>query len=242
MSNTWILYKTTNVCNSKIYIGVHKLADNYRSKNYLGSGYALKTAIEKYGRENFVRVTLAKFSCSEDAYFAEAEMVTEEFCNRKDTYNLRIGGEGGIFTEETRAKMSAAGKGKKFTPDTIAKMSAAQKGRKHSEESRIKISNGNKGNKNFLGHQHSEETKAKISAAGKGRVFSKEHKTNMRQASTQTKPVIVNGEYYLSCRQAAELIKISRSTVRKRLENVSLEWSEWRYATEEEIASFRTKN
>lgn len=71
MADIWILYQITNTLNCKIYVGVHKLADNYRSRNYLGSGLAIKKAIKKYGRKNFTRSTLAEFSCGEDAYKAE---------------------------------------------------------------------------------------------------------------------------------------------------------------------------
>ena len=89
MSNIWILYQTTNNMNGKIYIGVHKLANTSKSKNYLGSGLVLKTAIKKYGRKNFVRATLAEFSYGEDAYTAEENMVNREFVSREDTYNIR---------------------------------------------------------------------------------------------------------------------------------------------------------
>lgn len=58
MSDTWILYKTTNLINSKIYVGVHRLQNTSNSRRYLGSGDALKPAIKKYGRENFTRTTL----------------------------------------------------------------------------------------------------------------------------------------------------------------------------------------
>jgi hypothetical protein len=67
MNETWILYQTTNNTNSKVYVGVHKVADTWDSRKYLGSGKALKTAIEKYGKANFTRATLAEFSCAEDA-------------------------------------------------------------------------------------------------------------------------------------------------------------------------------
>ncbi len=45
------VYKTTNLINGKIYIGISKK----KSKNsllYLGSGKALKRAVSKYGRKN----------------------------------------------------------------------------------------------------------------------------------------------------------------------------------------------
>jgi group I intron endonuclease len=256
--------------NGKIYVGVHKLADTSYSRSYLGSGCALKPAIEKYGKENFRRATLAEFSCAKDAYEAETQMVTEEFCNRKNTYNLRIGGEGGIFTEEARVKMSAAAKGKQHTPETRAKMSASHKGKIITAEAKAKIGAASKGNKHRLGsvasletrakmsasqkgRTASEETKIKLSNAAKGRVLSEEHKAKLsalrtgRTTSAETKnkmsiangrPVVLHGKYYTSSKKAAKINEIAHTTLRWRLNNPSLNWIEWRYATEEEVANF----
>ena len=46
------IYKTTNLINGKIYIGRHKAAQ-FEPHKYIGSGAILKSAIEKYGFENF---------------------------------------------------------------------------------------------------------------------------------------------------------------------------------------------
>jgi len=47
----YIVYKTTNLINKKIYIGIHS-TENIND-GYLGSGTALKRAIAKHGKENF---------------------------------------------------------------------------------------------------------------------------------------------------------------------------------------------
>jgi len=47
----YTVYKTINLVNGKIYVGLHvtdKLDDDY-----LGSGKLIQAAIKKYGRENF---------------------------------------------------------------------------------------------------------------------------------------------------------------------------------------------
>lgn len=186
MKETWILYQTTNNVNGKIYVGVHKVSVSATSKRYLGSGYALKLAFKKYDRKNFVRITLAEFSCAENAYLAEAEMVTEEFIKRPDTYNMKIGGMGGTnsflgktHSKETKAKIGAASKGRKMSEANKAALLAASNrnnkflGKKHTEEAKAKIKIGN------TGKIISPETKAKISAAQTGKVLSEEHKAKI---------------------------------------------------------------
>ena len=45
----YYLYKITNLINNKFYIGVHE-TDNIND-GYMGSGRAIRAAIEKYGKE-----------------------------------------------------------------------------------------------------------------------------------------------------------------------------------------------
>ena len=45
------VYKTTNLINGKTYVGKHRRS--YFDKKYYGSGKHLKSAINKYGIENF---------------------------------------------------------------------------------------------------------------------------------------------------------------------------------------------
>lgn len=71
-----IIYKTTNLINGKIYVGLHS-TDNI-DDGYLGSGWVLKSAIKKYGRENFKREVLLVLSNREEAREVESLLVDKE--------------------------------------------------------------------------------------------------------------------------------------------------------------------
>lgn len=88
------VYQTTNLINGKIYVGLHKKS-NRSVDYYLGSGRLIKSAISKYGRENFDFKILHICNNRSEAEIKEAEIVNEEFVLREDTYNLVVGGIGG---------------------------------------------------------------------------------------------------------------------------------------------------
>lgn len=101
------IYKITNKINGKIYIGKHQTKD--LNDEYMGSGKHLKYAISKHGIENFEKEILYQFDNEVDMNFKEAEIVTEEFCLRQDTYNLCPGGQGG-FGYLNRSGLNNSGK------------------------------------------------------------------------------------------------------------------------------------
>lgn len=102
----YIVYKTTNLINSKIYIGVHYTNPDIFD-GYIGCGVSKKDrkkkvkkgfpeAVRKYGYENFKRETLFVYPDTEEgkleAYAKEAELVNVEFIKKHDNYNLTVGG------------------------------------------------------------------------------------------------------------------------------------------------------
>lgn len=90
----YIIYKTTNLINGKIYIGKHVTAN--LNDGYLGSGKLLRRAIDKYGVENFHKEILHIFDNEVDMNACEAELVTEVFVLQETNYNLCVGGQGGF--------------------------------------------------------------------------------------------------------------------------------------------------
>lgn len=99
----YTVYKITNKINGKFYVGVHKTNNPY--DNYMGSGVAVRRAIDKYGKENFQKEVLFITNIKEAAYSKEAEL-TVDFI-REDCYNMKQGGVGG-FTRENSLKGNAA--------------------------------------------------------------------------------------------------------------------------------------
>lgn len=107
----YIVYKTTNIINGKIYVGVHRTNPDIFD-GYIGCGVSYKDkkknikgfpkAVLKYGYENFKRETLFIYPDTEEgmlaAYAKEAEIVNIEFVKSKQTYNLVVGGKCSLYT------------------------------------------------------------------------------------------------------------------------------------------------
>lgn len=160
------IYRITNLTNGKMYIGQH--ATSELDDGYMGSGKIIKHAVKKYGKENFRKEWLMFCEDEEELNYMERVYVDQTWVDRSDTYNLRLGGDGGQHSEQTRKKMSESHKGK----------IAWNKGIKMPQEA-------HKGNHNpFYGKHHSEKTKRKMSEAlkGKNRNLSEEARRKMSEA------------------------------------------------------------
>ena len=156
-----IIYITTNLINNKKYIGKHK-CDSIEFDGYLGSGKALKNAIKKYGRKNFIREVLDTAKSLEELNDKEIYYIDKYDAMKNDNfYNIRNGGEGVDFNclpEETkeliRAKNRINLKGK----------NNGMYGKHHSKETIQKIINNRD-----LSIYHTEESKKKMSENSKGK-------------------------------------------------------------------------
>lgn len=169
----YIIYKTINTINGKVYIGKHKTKD--LNDKYLGSGKLLHHAIKKYGIENFTKEIIHICDTEQDMNSKEREIVTEEFCLREDTYNLCVGGHGGFSYINRHGKNYSYEKNKKIspfgTPEFVSKHKKDfKKGGIKGAATRSKlVKQGIIDPKTFLGRTHSEETKQKMSLAKKGK-------------------------------------------------------------------------
>ena len=140
------LYKITNNKNGKFYVGVHSSAD--LNDDYLGSGKLITQAIDKYGKESFDKTIMEVFESRNDAFAAEANIVTEEFVNSPLNYNLCVGGLGGdtmsSAQKEARSKRMSGKNhhlfGKAQSKKTIDKRVLALKGKKRTFEQKERMS------------------------------------------------------------------------------------------------------
>jgi hypothetical protein len=122
----FIIYKITNQVNKKIYIGAH--STNNVNDEYMGSGYALGKAKQKYGLENFTKEILHVFDNENDMWEKEYEIVNEDFCRQADNYNVRVGGIGGWnHWNGSDAQKESASRGGKTAIKKLTKFIREQK-------------------------------------------------------------------------------------------------------------------
>lgn len=113
-----VIFKITNVINSKIYIG--KSSNDRR--DYFGSGKAIKAAIEKYGKSNFTKEIIDTANSLSELNNREREWIL--FYRSFDPaigYNRSFGGDGNWeymtpeVIQQRRANQLKAWKSKEFS-------------------------------------------------------------------------------------------------------------------------------
>lgn len=207
-----IIYQITNKINDKIYVGAHSTEDI--NDGYMGSGIAIKHAQAKYGMEYFIKEILYIFDTREDMYEKEREIVTLEFINRPDVYNMGVGGRGAPmaligWTDEQRKKISENTSRAMQTPEMREFMRNSRIGKENSEESNRK---------------RSETIKAMYADHPMNRKGSKI--TDAHKAAI-SKKVSIDGNIYNSATDAANELGLSRSGLSYRL--TSNNFPEWKF-------------
>lgn len=192
--NKWFFYRTVNIVSSKFYFGIHKTSKGLNSDysfvdKYVGSGLLLQRAIKKEGIENFKTEALFMFSDKNKAYSFEEIIVSNYFINRKDCYNIALGGNGGKLLEE----------GSFF-------------GKSHSKESKDKMSESRR---IYLeeGNAYTKEIREKISKATKGK------SKNVGASNRSARKVIYKptGKIFDTLMEAAEFLGINYNTAHSRV-------------------------
>lgn len=167
-------YKTTNKLNGKFYIGVHKHKTPH-DKSYIGSGIALKRAIEKHGIENFHCEVLAYHPTHEEAFEHEARIVTDAMINMTECYNMVRGGKGGGLTKPFLSEERLEIMRRPKSDEVKQKISKTLMGKSYiTEEGRRKLSKLSKGNQHAKGNSHklTEATKKRMSESRMGITYS----------------------------------------------------------------------
>lgn len=177
----YYLYEIKNNINGKIYIGVHETKNI--NDDYMGSGNLIKKALQKHGKENFTKTILKFFDTKEKMYAKEAEIITEEFIARNDTYNISIGGLGGSMkqnqkpfrqkhSEKTKALLSKNSAFRRITKEKRLEMKVTHWSKTRPEEQKEHARYAGKcrwGKNSNRPIEHLEKTKTKISQTLKKR-------------------------------------------------------------------------
>lgn len=90
-----LIYQITNLVNGKIYIGRH--STDRINDNYFGSGKEICKEVARLGKDSFKKEILFDFPTVQEMIDKEIELLTREFVERDDNYNLGSG-QGGVFT------------------------------------------------------------------------------------------------------------------------------------------------
>lgn len=95
-----------NLVNGKIYVGKHSTSN--LDDGYMGSGVIIQRAIKKHGKEKFYKHIIEIFESADEALEYEKSLITEEFVQNTQTYNLKRGGLGGWEHIDTNARRKGA--------------------------------------------------------------------------------------------------------------------------------------
>ena len=184
LEGSMIIYKATNLINSKVYIGQtvkslkHRKAGHF-SKIKKNSKTYFHNAIRRYGKNNFKWQVIC--ACPNIDSLNEQEEYYIKFYNSnnpKNGYNLNEGGlnynVGRKLSKKTREKQSDARVGMCFSKEHKQKISNAHKGKVKSDKHKKNLSMAMK--KYFkenpcgmLSKKHSAKTRKKISLSLKGK-------------------------------------------------------------------------
>lgn len=174
-------YKITNLINRKFYYGIRSTNEKIEKDiNYMGSGRAIRKAIKKYGKENFLKEIIADYPTRKEASNHEKQIVTIELINDLMCYNLKTGGDNGFtrkmsIEEITYRKMCMPrGKdhhayGNPMSDDTRQRISQTLTGKMCGE------------NHWTFSNSYPEAGKKKISEFNTGKTYSTEYKQNMSE-------------------------------------------------------------
>ena len=257
-------YVIVNKINLKLYFGSHSWEGTGVDKNYYGSGTAIKRAVRKYGKDNFIVYPIKFYNSVEECRKAEEELLTKyDIANNQYCYNIKNGAVGWTSEDMKGKNNPMYGKtgenhpfyGKHHTEETRKKMSQALKGennpwygKHHTEETRNKLALANIGEKHpFYGRTHTEETKKKMSQARTGEknpMYGKTHSESTRNKMSQAhggKPFVAikdgKVKIFTSQRECSRVLGIHNGNINKCLKGKQKQTGGYSFKYVEELES-----
>jgi hypothetical protein len=166
----YTVYKTTNIINGKYYIGAHQT--NNLQDGYLGSGKVFRRAVTKYGEASFSKIILFHCVSADQMYAMERAVITQAVIDDKNSYNLRLGGEGGWeYARSRNTKMITPDIAIEYNQRATVRRKLLSKTDPVFEAKRISILKNMNAmdfdRRTFLGRNHSAESKRLIGEANK---------------------------------------------------------------------------
>lgn len=149
----YYIYEIKNIINDKYYIGQSSKCDERNLKEYFGSGLYIKRAINKYGKENFVKTILIQGMYEKSEIDELEKFYIKKYKEEgKALYNIADGGQGGDLGPEVNKLLGFKGDANPSKrPEVRKRISESHKGRScpwashpRTEEEKRKISEGTK--------------------------------------------------------------------------------------------------
>ncbi len=136
---------------------------------YFGSGKLIKRAIDKYGKEAFIKEYLFIFDNYEAMALKEIELVTEDLVKNSLSYNLTVGGFGGNrITDRNHHTWSIEHTKRMQKASHAARLSDRELSDRLNAIYSVTLKNAHASGKirynTFTGKKHTPETKAAIGA------------------------------------------------------------------------------
>jgi hypothetical protein len=195
-----------NKMNSKMYIGrsndvlLRWKKHQEMLRNNRHYNYHLQKSWNKYGEKGFA-FTVLEVCVVEDLGAKEIEWIAKHKSYEKEYgYNMSLGGEGEIPTEETREKrrqsMLGKNKGIKRSPQTVEKIRLSSLGRKHSSGTieKLRMMNTGENHPNYgctLSNEHRQnQSEAKLGE--KNHFYGKTHNDTTRSLISQARRVLTD--------------------------------------------------
>lgn len=129
-----LIYKVINTINGMSYVGQtnRNIEERWSEhcKPSLATRSYLSNAIKKYGINNFQIEELTKANSQEELDLLESKFIIDHNTLFPNGYNLKTGGNGGVWSEESKQKLRKTNLGKPFSTLALKNSAIARKDRR----------------------------------------------------------------------------------------------------------------